>query len=265
LCAFDASLGILPSFSLGALLARHSVLRDLTQTVYNALPLGAAFVLAAYRRASTKPVRIIPLYVSMMLLGSLTYWLYPAAGPAFAYSALFPLHPPLAHEILTRPLAPFPDPRNAMPSLHFGAMLVLMWNSRAWRWPARVCALAFSLGVAFATLALGQHYWIDLVVAFPFVASVQAAWTTAVPLRSPRRYLLVVCGAILVAVWLCLLRYAVAVFLSAPVLAWSLSLATIAISVGLEWSLSRAAFRAGRSAVEAQGNPLAPETASSAA
>ena len=240
LCAFDASLGMLPSFSLGAILARHRLLHDLIQTAYNALPLGAAFLLAAYRRSSVKRVRIIPLYVTMMVSGFIIYWLYPAAGPAFAYADRFPLDPPPAHQILGEALAPFSAPRNAMPSLHFGAMLVLMWNSRNWRWPARAAALCFSLSIAFATIALGEHYLIDLVVAFPFIAAVQAAWTTAVPFRSPRRYLPFVAGLTMLAGWLVALKFAVPTFMQNPWLGWCSTLITIGIAVGLEWNLARA-------------------------
>lgn len=242
LCAFDATLGGLPSFSLGAMLGRHPLLQQWTQTVYDALPVAAAFLLAAYRRETARPVRLIPLYISMMLLATVTYWLYPAAGPAFAFPHRFPLDPPRAAEILGQPLPPFPAPRNAMPSLHFGAMLVLLWNCRTWRWPARYAALAFALATAFATLALGQHYVIDLVVAFPYVAALQAVCTTAVPLRSPRRYALIAAGTILVAAWLLALRFAVPLFLKTPSISWAAILATLAVTVGLERSLSRSAF-----------------------
>jgi len=244
LCAFDASLGLLPSFSLGALIAGNPVLLGLTKTVYNALPLGAAFVLAGWRRSSSRPVRVIPLYISMMILGSFLYWLYPAAGPAYAFAGRFPGLPPQKLEILARPLAPFVAPRNAMPSLHFGAMLVLMWNSRAWRWPGRLAALGLSLGVAFATMALGEHYLVDLVVAFPFVASVQAAWTIAVPIASPRRYLPLAWGVLCTAAWLLALSFQVPAFVASSALAWSAVLATIAVSLALEWQLSRVARKA---------------------
>jgi membrane-associated phospholipid phosphatase len=248
LCAFDASLGGLLSFPLGALLVRHPLLQNLTHLVYDALPLAAAFLLADNRRMGPKPVRLVPLYISMLLLATVTYRLYPAAGPAFAYSQWFPLNPPTTAEIFGNALVPVSAPKNAMPSLHFGAVLVLIWNTRTWRRPARYAALGFALATAFATLALGQHYLIDLVVAFPYVAALQAVWTTAILLRSPRRLSLIAVGPILVAAWLVALRFAIPVFLNIPFLAWASVTATVAIVVALERNLSRSVLSIGGSA-----------------
>ena len=146
-----------------------------------------------------------------------------------------------------------------MPSLHFGAMLVLLWNSRAWRWPGRAVAIGFAAAMAFATMALGQHYLIDLVVAFPFIAAIQAAWTTAVPLRSPCRYLPLIGGAALVAVWLLALRFAVPIFLQIAWLPWVSVGSTVGIAAGLEWNLSRGLRRLASSSQPAEDSPVADE------
>jgi membrane-associated phospholipid phosphatase len=242
LLAFDSSLGDSLSFLFGKVLAVHPLLHDLTETAYNAIALGTSCVLAGYNVTRRRPVKLIPMYISMAILGYGLYSLFPAAGPAFAYHGAFPHAAPGKWQILGAPMAPFVAPRNAMPSLHFGAMLLLLWNSRTWRLPGRILAACFSAAIAFATLALGEHYLIDLVVAFPVMMFVQAAWTTAVPLRDPRRYQAMGAAALATAAWFLALRWAVPVFLSSAFLAWACVLLTIAGTVLLERRLARAAW-----------------------
>ena len=242
LLAFDSSLGGSLSFALGRVLAANPLLAQLTMLVYHALPLGGATMLAWYNRASYRPVRIIHLYLSIMMVGFAVYWFFPAAGPLYAYAGRFPWSTPDKWSILGQSLAPFDAPRNAMPSLHFGAMLLLTWNSRAWQWWGRLAALLFTAGIAFATVALGEHYLIDLVVAFPFILAMQAVWTTAVPLRTSARIQAMVGGFAVTAAWFVALRYAIPLFLSSSVLGWACAAATVAGSLWLEQRLARAAW-----------------------
>jgi PAP2 superfamily len=241
LMAFDTSLGASISFILGKSLLTHPLLHDITSTVYNAVGLGASGVLAWYHQARWKPVKALPLYISTMVIGYTTYWIFPAAGPGPAYHSLFPLLPPDKWQILGMGVAPFFAPRNAMPSLHFGAMLLLIWNSRQWPSLLRYAAGLLAAGVAFATLALGEHYLIDLVVAFPFMMAIQAMWTVALPLRDPRRYQPLAAGFLISAAWLIALRWATPSFLATPALGWICVLMTIGVSVALEVRLARAA------------------------
>jgi PAP2 superfamily len=264
LLAFDSSLGAPVSFIFGRFLAEHPLLQHLTKRVYDALPLGASCILAWNNRSRFRPVNVIPMYITMMVLGYGLYWLYPAAGPAFAYRGLFPQIAPAKWEILSMTLAPFEAPRNAMPSLHFGAMLLLMWNSRTWPAAGRVAAGAFSCGIAFATLGLGEHYLIDLVVAFPFMLAMQSLWTSSVPLGSPSRYQPIAAGALATAAWFAALRWAVPAFLSSSPLAWFCVLTTVGGTIWLERRLARLAWGTRRAEVPATSESFR-RTASSAA
>jgi hypothetical protein len=245
LLQFDSGLGFLPSFVLGQLLAGRPILREITHTVYVALPLGAACLLAwdlrCQRRNEPRPVRLIPMYVTTMILGYLLYWIYPAAGPTFAFASGFPNAPPGRWAILYGAIQPFTAPRNAMPSLHFGAMVLLVWNSRGWRPWARAAAMCFAAAVAFSTLALGEHYLIDLIVAFPFVMATQALWTVAVPFSSSERYGTVAAGLLATAAWLIALRWGAYLFFSWPALAWGSMAVTVAGTIWMERRLARVA------------------------
>lgn len=61
--------------------------------------------------------------------------------------------------------------RNCMPSLHL-TWAFLLWLNASPRW-WKVSSFLFVLLTVFATLATGEHYWIDLAVAIPFSYLVQ--------------------------------------------------------------------------------------------
>lgn len=238
LLAFDTSLGMPVSFVLGRVLAANPLLANLTVLIYHALPLGGASMLAWYNRAGHRPVKVIHLYLSVMVVGFFVYGLFPAAGPGYAYAGRYPWDAPEKWSILANLPAPFDAPRNAMPSLHFGAMLLLLWNSRAWPWWGRIAAFGFTLGIAFSTLALGEHYLIDLVVAFPFLLGMQAAWSTGVPWKTACRVRAMIAGFGGTALWFMALRWAIPAFLSSAALGWVAVAVTIGGTVWLEQRLA---------------------------
>lgn len=98
-------------------------------------------------------------------------WL-PATGPAYAFGAAYPANM-LAVTDLPATLASVPvASRNAMPSMHLsGAIWVLMMVAAFRRKFLFALAAVFLIGTAWATLALGEHYVIDLIVAMPFATS----------------------------------------------------------------------------------------------
>jgi hypothetical protein len=259
LLAFDTSLGMPFSFVLGRVLAVNPLLANLTVLVYHALPLGGASMLAWYNRAQHRPVKIIHLYLSIMVVGFIAYGLFPAAGPLYAYAARFPWDAPEKWSILAHVPAPFDAPRNAMPSLHFGAMLLLVWNSRPWPWWGRIAALAFTLGIAFSTVALGEHYLIDLVVAFPFLLGMQAAWSTGVPWRAACRLQAIIAGFAATAVWFVALRWAIPAFLSSSALGWMAIAITVGGAVWLEQRLADALWQRQTSSAPHVSKVLCPE------
>ena len=243
LLAFDGGLGFQPSFVLGRVLPAGSTAWGLTTTVYYMLPLAACILYASHRVRERQSVLILALFLSLMLVGFAQYGIYPAAGPRYAFGALYPWHPPLLAQIAIQPMTVPDAPRNCMPSLHLAGALAIWWNSRPWpRW-GRLAGL-FLWATIFSTLALGEHYLVDLVVAIPFTLIFQAAWTVSVPLsQSVRRTPLVVATMFTLA-WYVLLRYGLRLFLISPLISWSLILLTIGWCLVLEKKLSAAA-RAG--------------------
>ena len=129
-----------------------------------------------------------------------------------------------------------------MPSLHLCGALLVWWNSRFWpRW-GRILALLFALATALATMALGEHYLADLIVAFPFAVLFQAAWTTSVPWSHSVRRNSFYFGLVVTILWMLLLRFGVQFFEVSRVIPWTVLVATIVWSVQLERKLGAVAL-----------------------
>jgi PAP2 superfamily len=87
-------------------------------------------------------------------------------------------------------------PRNCMPSMHVSWSLLLAINSRSW---LKFPLWGYSAAIILATLALGEHYLIDLLGAVPYTVAIQwfacyrsgiaGAWAPALreKLSTPKR------------------------------------------------------------------------------
>lgn len=92
------------------------------------------------------------------ILCGLFYVAFPAVGPA--------------HYDFLRGMAAA-TPRNCMPSMHFGWALLIAMNARnSW---LRNSLWIYSALIAIATIALGEHYLVDLLAALPYVLVIQWA------------------------------------------------------------------------------------------
>ena len=243
LYGFDGSLGFQLSFQLGRVIDGHSFATGLVQTVYVAIALPLALLYAWQRRCGyAGGYAIFPLVMAAAAGGYLVYYIFPATGPLFEFPGQFPWHIP--QPILSPgDFVPLQQrfARNAMPSLHLGAVLLVCWNSRLCpRW-GRVAAWLFLAMTAFSTLALGQHYLVDLVVAFPAMLIFHAAAMTSVPLHAPERWAPIGFGIVTTAGWLLLLRFGSALW-TLPGISHFLVAGTLAGTCLLE---SRLAARAG--------------------
>lgn len=194
LAAFDRMLGLDFSAEARALVSGAAWLSALCQIVYAALPLAMAILIAHARH--WKDTRLLASFAAAGAAAFVLYQICPATGPAH-----------------TGPQAP----RNALPSLHATWALLLYLRASTISLPARIAAAVFLVITLVATLGLGEHYLIDLVVAVPFTLAIHAAvrkrWWIAVPAMAG------------VVGWLVLLR------LNPPFpapLAWSLVAATLA-------------------------------------
>ena len=127
--------------------------------VYYSLPLIAALAWALERRA---------LLLRSVVIGALLafplYLLLPAAGPQYAFLN-FPDNNSLPG------LVAWVHPRNCFPSMHLTWAILVAMNIRNARW--RWFFVSYATLMGFATVASGEHYFIDEIAAVPFAFAVQ--------------------------------------------------------------------------------------------
>ncbi|HWU83740.1 MAG TPA: phosphatase PAP2 family protein, partial [Rhodocyclaceae bacterium] len=196
-------------------------------TIYCALPLAVGTVHAQQCRYLPKAAAMHG-FVGAGVLGSALYLAYPAAGPRYLFGSAFPLQlPPLA-AIPAVPAPIAPAFLNAMPSLHMTWALLLYFGSRTLPPPLRLASTGFAVLTALATLGMGEHYLVDLALAFPLALLVHELGHA----RRPR-----VVGASLLALttWLGYLRWGVPLFASVGLWHWPALLATawLALRAGI--------------------------------
>lgn len=225
--AADRGFGIPIIVWAGRLLMHNALLFRTCAIVYESLPL-AVCLLYAYQRSGAQPlgVRVLPAFIGGGAAAYVLYNFLPACGPFYMFGAAFPNHLPAVEGL--RLLSMGDGPRNAMPSMHLACALLICWNCRRlprWIYGASALYLAFT---ALATVGLGEHYVIDLVVAAPYALMMQAACAPAA-LRSLREWKQILgLGATMTAAWLFAVRFGTPLFRSA-IFTWAASLATLIV------------------------------------
>jgi hypothetical protein len=163
----DGFLGFQPSFLLGRLVAPHLWAMLVLQLVYGLIPTAAALALFLYIwRRDPDTSRVVFAFVLNVLFAPLFYLAFPVCGPQFAFP-----HFPSAAGFVVAHAIPLVAAPNGVPSIHFSTAILIWWFCRRWRW-ASVLSFCFLVGTLLATLASGQHYLLDLVVAVPYTALV---------------------------------------------------------------------------------------------
>jgi PAP2 superfamily len=232
LLSFDASLHVQLSFVLGRVFAYSTTLRSICLLFYIGLPLVIALIYGGrLRRSGTNAFAAMVAFLVTGPLGILFYNIFPACGPIHMAHRFFPFHPLSVADtsrLLLEPIA-IAGPRNAIPSLHMAWTLLAWWYSRGLSWWERLVALLFLAFTVLATLGTGEHYFVDLVVAFPFALMVQAASAYDLGWTDSRRIQAFVLGLGGTLAWLGGLRYANRLFWTTPMVPWMLVIATIAL------------------------------------
>jgi PAP2 superfamily len=243
LYSFDSSLRVPISFLVGQSFWTFPWLRAVCLVFYIALPLPLALVYSAHLRHAKSSARSVMIaFLATGPLGVLFYNMMPACGPIHIFGPGFPFHPLSTAEAMRMQVVPVlvKGARNAIPSLHMAWVLLVWWNSRGLpRW-VRSIALAFVWFTVLATLGTGEHYFIDLAVAFPFSLMVQALSSYSLPFSSRERRVPFLFGAFLTFLWLGVLSFATRLFWISPLIPWIMIAATVSSSVWLWRRLLRA-------------------------
>src|SRR6266699_6395897 len=240
LYSFDASLGLQFPFLVAQGFAKWPSLRVTSLIFYIglAIPIGLIYV-GRLLRLGEKAVPSFLAFLTTGPVGILFYNLFPALGPIHLFREQFPWHPLSASDVsrlFVEPVKIVGSP-NAIPSLHMVWVLLVWWYSRGLSWWERGVAFAFLGFTVLATLGTGEHYFVDLVVAFPFAVLVEALCSFSLPLKDKLRLAAILVGLLSILGWFAALRYATHLFWVSPLVPWILSVFTVASSVALERKL----------------------------
>lgn len=240
LFSFDSSLHVQIPFLAGQAFAMYQNLRAAGLIFYVGLPIPIALIYAG--RVLRTQEKAIPSFVAFLAtgpIGVLFYNLLPALGPTHIFGKDFPWHPLTVEEsarLLAEPLAISGAP-NAIPSLHMAWVLLVWWYSRGLSWWERSVAFAFLFFTVLATMGTGEHYFIDLVVAFPFALLIEALCAFALPMWDRMRLAAVATGLFGTLVWMEALHYAPRFFWRSAIFPWSLCVVTVAVALVCEMKL----------------------------
>jgi hypothetical protein len=242
LLSFDGSLRAQIAFGVGQLYARFAALHITALIIYIGLAIPITTIYAG--RLLRFKEGAFPAMLAFLItgpMGILFYNLFPAAGPHNVFGTNFPFHPfPIVDlpRLVLEPVAT-QGVRDAMPSLHLAWTLLVWWSSRGLSWAERCVAFVFLAFTAFATLGTGEHWFIDLVVAFPFALLIHALCAYQLTWKDSRRMAAILAGLGTTLAWLAMLRYGAKVFWVSPIVPWALSAATIAFACILQAKLDR--------------------------
>ena len=148
----------------------------------------------AVRKESVAQFNIWRFMVLPYAIAFLLYAFLPLSGPAYTFfDGSFPDNLPLPSEVIASQVIVPPAYRNAMPSMHLtGALLVWMLSIGLRHRIAILFSTVLVFATVWSTMARGEHYLLDLVVALPYSAflgialiwpkHLRAGWKTAGPI-----------------------------------------------------------------------------------
>jgi hypothetical protein len=251
LYSFDSSLRVQISFLIGQWFARHLWFRFAGLLFYIALPLPLALVYAAHlrsRNGNAFPAMLA--FLATGPIGVVFYNMVPATGPIHIFGQNFPWYPLSTSQAMHLVLqtVPVTGARNAIPSLHMAWVLLIWWNSKGLSQWIRGIALAFVIFTTLATMGIGEHYFVDLVVAFPFAVMVQSLCMYHSPFQYGWRRVGFLFAALVSLGWMAMLSFTPRLFWISPIIPWAMVIVTISLSAWLMRRLQRAEFSKERNA-----------------
>ncbi|HNF61130.1 MAG TPA: fused MFS/spermidine synthase, partial [Rhodocyclaceae bacterium] len=237
LYALDALFGFEASVFVGKLFVTHSAVLTFFQLAYAFMFVSFLAVLGSQIREEWRGQgwQVAEVWFVISILGVMAYHLFPVSGPVYAFKDKFPASMPDPSGVGLVSAIVAPAMRNGVPSLHLGwslaAWLVsLPLRNRTIKWVSGLVALA----MVPATLGLGEHYLLDLVIAVPFVVGTLALTVRGLGWQSPARRMAAWTGWGFFLAWLILLRFAAEWLLQAP---WVVPVLSIVSSGASAWRM----------------------------
>ena len=166
--------------------------------------LAISLVLREKRGVQINALRVL---IGPFIIAFLLYCITPVAGPIYTYGADYPdnmdwiINSGKEYSYLS------PSLRNGMPSMHFtGAMLIVLVTACLTRKIFLYASCIFTVITFIATIGMGEHYLVDIVVAAPFCIALGTALLNPPGWNFWRRRIWWLCALLFVA-WELLLHF----------------------------------------------------------
>jgi membrane-associated phospholipid phosphatase len=212
-----ASFGFSPSAWAWNAVRENGAVRRILAIAYEALPLAMAAVFGIESRNPARmPFGLLKGLFVCGFVAAIAYSITPVSGPVYALGPAFPgnLDPFLEGAPGLLATAAGFSPRNAFPSMHWGWALLTVLLTAHCRWPVRIVFLAYALVIAGSTLALGEHYLVDLIASFPVMLAIVAVCVEGVSWRNAERRWAAIGGLGMYLAWSLMLRPSIAKILA---------------------------------------------------
>lgn len=242
LYAIDATLGFYPTFSMGQFLAHLTpAIQKTLYVLYATLPFAWTLVyLLRSQQTKSGSHELINETLLATFLAAVTYYLIPGFGPLCMFAGVWPWHAPSA---LIDPTALFYAghfPRNCVPSLHAAWAICIWRHAQVGNRAIRILSMLWLLGLLISTMALGQHYLIDIVIAFAFMTMIRGNCATSLPINAAPRSYAIFFGAGLCVFWFILIFFGIPLLRLSPIIPWVLYSGSIITSCVIEHRLAAA-------------------------
>ncbi|MBB5693100.1 phosphatase PAP2 family protein [Muricoccus pecuniae] len=202
LLRLDATLGFQPAAAVGALFREVPPLFALHLFVYVQLPLAMCVIAGLEARSGRRlGIGLIPVSLAAAGIGYAFYLAVPAVGPRPVFGDGFAEAMRGLAVMPAEPVVNTTHPRNVMPSMHVTWALLILLAARLHGRRVLIGAALFALGTALATLGLGEHYFVDLVVALPLVLLMRGLGANGLAMARGERWGAVALGVALLAGW----------------------------------------------------------------
>jgi PAP2 superfamily len=223
LYSFDASLHVQIPFVVGRLFQQSFYFGVVSFLFYLGLPLAIGLAFAGCLMRDRR--NALSAFLAFLLtgpIGGLLYNLFPALGPVHIFKQSFPWHPLTIEQAsrLALQAVPGEGARNAMPSLHAAWVFLVLWYSWNLSMVEKIVAGLIVFFTLCATVGLGEHYFVDLVVAVPFSLFIVALASLLAGRDRRSLWLPLLVGLGVTGIWFVALRTAIRVFWLSPVIPW---------------------------------------------
>lgn len=157
-----------PANHLARFLEQHSALHSIcvADYLYWWVPIWIALLVTAIWDLG-EAWRALATYLLSGVLAIPIYLLFPACGPATILPHFPEIYRGPIHLVFATGASGHLAPNNCVPSVHFTVALLALWYLRKSK-PLLILGIVNAVITAVATLGLGEHYLIDLLLAIPY-------------------------------------------------------------------------------------------------